>query len=215
MQQRRHGRHARAADRRGLGHELVRLDEDARRPRQRAPQEARRRPVEPRYIHTVRGVGFRFSSPDEVDVSLRLQLLAAFAYVLLLDPDRARDPARAQPRPPGRRGGAERGGGAGVIVAANASGSMSDRAQLQRARRAGGARARRPRDRRRPARRLLADSAGRPRRARSRTQSRPEIALALPGPRAQGERHSDTLGEDLLYTAVPVTSRAAPSARSA
>ena len=36
-------RHARAADRRGLGRELVRLDEDARRPRQRAAQEARRR----------------------------------------------------------------------------------------------------------------------------------------------------------------------------
>ena len=39
---------------------------------------------EPRYLHTVRGVGFRFSSPDEVGMSLRLQLLGAFAYVLLL-----------------------------------------------------------------------------------------------------------------------------------
>jgi signal transduction histidine kinase len=35
--------------------------------------------------------------------------------------------------------------------------------------------------------------------------SRPEIKVALRGGRAQGERHSDTLGEDLLYTAVPVT----------
>ena len=35
--------------------------------------------------------------------------------------------------------------------------------------------------------------------------SRPEIRTALGGGRAQGERHSDTLGEDLLYTAVPVT----------
>ena len=39
-----HGRQARAADRRGLGHELVRLDQDARRPRQRVAEEARRRP---------------------------------------------------------------------------------------------------------------------------------------------------------------------------
>jgi signal transduction histidine kinase len=37
-------------------------------------------------------------------------------------------------------------------------------------------------------------------------RSRPEIATALAGRRAQGERHSDTLGQDLLYTAVPVTS---------
>jgi signal transduction histidine kinase len=37
------------------------------------------------------------------------------------------------------------------------------------------------------------------------SRSRPEIGTALRGLRAQGERHSDTLGEDLLYTAVPVT----------
>jgi two-component system, OmpR family, sensor kinase len=35
--------------------------------------------------------------------------------------------------------------------------------------------------------------------------SRPELRTALSGQRAQGERHSNTLGEDLLYTAVPVT----------
>jgi hypothetical protein len=36
--------------------------------------------------------------------------------------------------------------------------------------------------------------------------SRPEIAAVLDhGTRVQGERHSDTLGEDLLYTAVPIT----------
>ena len=38
-----------------------------------------------------------------------------------------------------------------------------------------------------------------------RSPSRPEIGTALRGLRAQGERHSDTLGQDLLYTAVPVT----------
>ncbi|HKG43394.1 MAG TPA: response regulator transcription factor [Gaiellaceae bacterium] len=43
-------------------------------------------PSRPRYIHTVRGVGFRFSSADGRKglMSLRLQLLGAFAYVLLL-----------------------------------------------------------------------------------------------------------------------------------
>ena len=38
-----------------------------------------------------------------------------------------------------------------------------------------------------------------------RSPARPEIGIALSGQRAQGERHSDTLGQDLLYTAVPVT----------
>ena len=33
----------------------------------------------------------------------------------------------------------------------------------------------------------------------------PRSRTALRGLRAQGERHSDTLGQDLLYTAVPVT----------
>jgi signal transduction histidine kinase len=37
------------------------------------------------------------------------------------------------------------------------------------------------------------------------TAARPELRSALRGVRAQGERHSDTLGQDLLYTAVPVT----------
>jgi signal transduction histidine kinase len=51
---------------------------------------------------------------------------------------------------------------------------------------------------------LLADStvAAPPNRSYA---SRPEIATALRARRAQGERHSDTLGQDLLYTAVPIT----------
>ena len=60
------GRHARAADRRGVGHELVRIHQDARRPRERPPEEAGRRFADPRYIHTVRGVGFRFAGTDEL-----------------------------------------------------------------------------------------------------------------------------------------------------
>jgi two-component system, OmpR family, sensor kinase len=51
--------------------------------------------------------------------------------------------------------------------------------------------------------RLLADSAGSGLRSSSYA-SRPEIATALRGDAVQGERHSDSLNEDLLFTAVPV-----------
>jgi CheY-like chemotaxis protein len=61
-------REPRAAHRRGLGRQLVRLDQDARRPRQRPAQEARRRLVRsPATCHTVRGVGFRFARSVESD----------------------------------------------------------------------------------------------------------------------------------------------------
>ena len=45
-------------------------------------------PAHPRYVHTVRGVGFRFAASSELTqaggLSLRGRLLAAFAYVLVL-----------------------------------------------------------------------------------------------------------------------------------
>ena len=46
--------------------ELVRLDEDARRPHRTgcAASSATTR-AEPRYIETVRGVGFRFDAPED------------------------------------------------------------------------------------------------------------------------------------------------------
>ena len=50
---------------------------------------------------------------------------------------------------------------------------------------------------------LRADSAG-PELLGTSYASRDEIRLALSGLRAQGERHSDELGADILYTAVPV-----------
>jgi two-component system, OmpR family, sensor kinase len=56
-----------------------------------------------------------------------------------------------------------------------------------------------------PRGRLLADSAGTGLRGTSYA-SRPEIADALRGQAVQGERHSDSLDEDLLFTAVPVVS---------
>ena len=136
-------------------------------------------------------------------MSLRVRLLAAFAYVLVLvlvaleiplalslssrvDAEvRAQASAQAQ------------------LVAAAAAGSATDRARLERLVRDAG--------RDLGARvivvdlrgRLLADSAGEGLRLTS-YRNRPEIREALAGRPAQGERRSDTLGEDLLFTAVPV-----------
>ena len=53
--------------------------------------------------------------------------------------------------------------------------------------------------------RVIVDSAGVGLRGASYAD-RPEVATALGGETAQGERHSDSLGEDLLFTAVPVFS---------
>lgn len=54
--------------------------------------------------------------------------------------------------------------------------------------------------------RLLVDSAGAQLRGEDYSD-RPEIATALAGETAQGERRSESLDEDLLYTAVPVIQR--------
>ena len=135
-------------------------------------------------------------------MSLRLRLLAAFAYVLVLvllaleiplalslsnrvDAEvRAQAAAQAQ------------------IVAAAASGRLGQREQLGRlVRQAGtdlGARVLVVDG----SGRLLADSAGAAEPVSYR--SRPEIAAALGGTPSQGTRHSQTLGEELLYTAEPM-----------
>ncbi|MDQ2911177.1 MAG: HAMP domain-containing protein, partial [Actinomycetota bacterium] len=137
-------------------------------------------------------------------MSLRLRLLGAFAYVLLLilvalEVPLALNLARRIDAEVKNEAAAQ-----AVVVAAGASGRMGNRQQLdglaQRAGRELGARV------------IVVDRRGllradstvrRPRPVPY--ASRPEIRAALSGGRAQGERHSDTLGEDLLYTAVPVT----------
>ena len=139
-------------------------------------------------------------------MSLRLQLLGAFAYVLLLilvalEVPLALNLARRIDAEVKNEAAAQ-----AFVVSAGASGSMGDRGQLTRlVRRSGrelGARVIVVGPL--PAGRLLADSAV----AKAQPvpySSRPEIGAALHGNRSQGERHSDTLGQDLLYTAVPVT----------
>ena len=138
-------------------------------------------------------------------MSLRLQLLSAFAYVLLLIIVALEVPLALNLA---RRIDAEVKNEAATqafVVSAGASGRMKQPRKLsQLVRRAGadlGARV------------IVVDAQGRLR-ADSTVAvvkpisyaSRPEIKTARAGGRAQGERHSQTLGQDLLYTAVPVTS---------
>jgi signal transduction histidine kinase len=135
-------------------------------------------------------------------VSLRLRLLLAFAYGFLLIVVALEVPLALNLA---RRVDAEvRNDAAGQahIVAAQASGSMDNRARLRRI--AGQAASQLGArvivvDQRGM---LQADSAGSPRRSFA---SRPEIQVALTGRTAQGKRKSETLGEELLYSAVPVT----------
>jgi signal transduction histidine kinase len=136
-------------------------------------------------------------------VSLRLRLMAAFAYVLVLVLVALEVPLALSLA---RRVDAEvkaEAAGQAQVVAAGVSGKLADPDALQaiveqaEATLGGrvivvGARGR-----------LLADSAGSGLR-RDDYSGRPEIATALAGQTAQGKRHSDTLGADLLYTAVPV-----------
>jgi signal transduction histidine kinase len=136
-------------------------------------------------------------------MSLRLRLVAAVGYILLLIIVALEVPLALNLA---RRVDAEVKNDAAsqaFIVAAAASGRMGEPAALQRlAAQAGedlGARV------------IVvdadgilrADSAG-PRLRGTSYAGRPEIETALDGSSAQGERHSDTLDEDLLYTAVPV-----------
>src|SRR5262249_4333112 len=201
--ERRHGPDARAADRRGVGHELVRVDEDPRRPRIGPPQEAPRRCRHaPLRAHAARR-RLPLQRARRGGMSLRGAVVAAVAYVLLLvivalaiplaltTSRRIESEVRASART-----GAQ-------VVAASASGRLDRPAELSvianRAASDLGGRvlildaAGRP----------LADSAG-PDRADDTYVGRPEVAAALSGKSVQGTRHSDTLDEDLLYTAVPV-----------
>jgi signal transduction histidine kinase len=136
-------------------------------------------------------------------MSLRLRLVLAFAYVLLLVIVAFEVPLALNLA---RRVDAEVKNDAAsqsFVVAAGASGRMNEPARLQRLARQAGADL--------GARVLVVDAAGVVKADSARTglglsyASRPEIRAALDGRTAQGERRSDTLDEDLLFTAVPVT----------
>jgi two-component system, OmpR family, sensor kinase len=143
-------------------------------------------------------------------VSLRARLLAAFAYVLVLVIVALMVPLVLNLS---RRVDAEiksEAQGQAQLLAAGAAGRLDDPDQLEElvddaAQRLGG--------------RvivvdqnglLLVDSAGAGLRSTSYA-NRPEIARALTGQPSQGTRHSDSLGEDLLFTAVPVVRASRPA----
>ena len=138
-------------------------------------------------------------------MSLRARLLAAFAYVLVLVIVALLVPLALNLS---RRVDAEirsEARGQAQLVAASASGRLDERAELQRL----------ASDSARDLRgrvivvgergRLLVDSQSAVP-AGTSYASRPEVAAALRGEATQGERHSDSLDEDLLFTAVPVVS---------
>jgi signal transduction histidine kinase len=137
-------------------------------------------------------------------MSLRTQLLAAFAYVLMLiivalEVPLALSLARRIDAEVRNEAAAQ-----AFVVAAGASGRMKAKVELRRLADDSGLEL--------GARVIVVDRIGRlladsiqPKPKAASYRSRPEIQVALAGRRAQGERHSDTLGEDLLYTAVPVT----------
>jgi signal transduction histidine kinase len=138
-------------------------------------------------------------------MSLRLRLLAAFTYVLLLILVALEVPLGLSLA---RRIEAEVKNGASAqafIVAAGAAGRMANRRELQRlAEDSGNELGARVIVLNR-AGRLLADSTAPGARSISYL-TRPEIRTVLRQRRSvQGVRHSDTLGKDLLYTAVPVS----------
>ncbi len=136
-------------------------------------------------------------------MSLRVRLLAAFAYVLVLAIVALEIPLALNLS---RRVDAEVKGEAASgaqLVAASAAGRLDRVGALETLLRTAGSDL--------GGRvivtdlqgRLVADSAGTGLRG-SAYGSRPEVAAALTGRQAQGTRHSDSLGEDLLFTAVPI-----------
>lgn len=136
-------------------------------------------------------------------MTLRARLLAAFAYVLLLVTVALLVPLVLNLS---RRIDAEvkaEAAGQAQLVAASAGETLNNRDGLfvlaQRASSSLGGRVIVV-DRRGV---LLADSAGSGLGGASYA-SRPEIAAALQGRTSQGTRHSDSLDQDLLYTAVPI-----------
>ena len=139
-------------------------------------------------------------------MSLRLRLLGAVAYILLLIIVALEVPLALNLA---RRVDAEVKNDAAsqaFVVAAGASGSMGRPANLQRlAQKAGSDLGARVIVVNRQGA-LTADSAG-PELLNTSYASRPEIRSALSGLRAQGERHSEELGADILYTAVPVANQ--------
>ena len=164
-------------------------------------------PAAPRYIHTVRGVGFRFAQANRADgrrpMSLRVRMLGAFGYVLVVTLVALEIPLTLNFS---RRVDSEirsEASAAAHAISAAASGRLTTRPALatlasDQAKRLNG-------------RVLVVDQRGRvlvdsddSAAPGSSYASRPEIASALRGTETQGERNSSSLRTDLLFTSVPI-----------
>ena len=142
-------------------------------------------------------------------MSIRLRLLGAFAFVLVLVVVALEVPLLLTVRERIESDVEAHAAGQAQLIAASSSDALGDPRSLSRivesaSRDLGGRVIVVDRQGR-----LLADSAG----SGLRNEpygSRPEIRAALEGQTSQGDRHSATLGEDLLYTAVPILVQGQP-----
>jgi signal transduction histidine kinase len=136
-------------------------------------------------------------------VSIRVRLIAAFAFVLVLVVVALEVPLALTVRERIESDVESHAAGQAQLIAASSAGALEDEDALSRIVESAaedlGGRVIVVDDRGR----LIADSAGEGL-VDEPYGDRPEIRAALAGETSQGERHSSTLGEDLLYTAVPV-----------
>jgi two-component system, OmpR family, sensor kinase len=136
-------------------------------------------------------------------MSIRLRLLGGFAFVLVLVVVALEVPLALTVRERIESDVESHAAGQAQLIAAGAAGALEDERTLSRVVESAaedlGGRVIVVDDRGR----LLADSAGQGLEG-DPYGDRPEIRAALAGQTSQGERHSSTLGQDLLYTATPV-----------
>ena len=171
-----------------------------------AARKARRRRVPPRFLHTVRGVGFRFTAPSEWGHDAARAALLVLAYVLVLAIGSMLVPLvrsvrdRIWPRWQQASSQAE------VVAATRPAASTCERLVVTAAREVRG-------------RVLIVDARGvvvadsSPGGVGADYSSRPEIARRWRGRTAQDERESRRSDEPILATAVPVCATGGRTAR--
>jgi hypothetical protein len=171
------------------------LDVHIRWLRQKLGDDRRR----PRFLHTVRGVGFRFTAPEECAVTLARAPAAGARYVLSGDSSRSRCRScdqRARPRR--RRGAAPRRARRPSLAADGRGRHAATSGRWWTAWPAVRGRV------------IVVTGDGRARRrlrrgttARRRLRDRPEIAPALPRAPSRRAAAATTLDQEILATAVP------------
>ena len=214
---RRIGRDARAADLRRLGHELVRLDEDARRSCLRRAQEARRRSRR-RPASSTRCAGSASASPRPTrraepaqvrspDEAQGRRCSAPSHTCCSSSSSRSRSRSSSTSRAGSTPRSRPESSGQAQLIATTAVDELNRRPALQSLVENSGAGARRTgADHRR---RRAGSSSIRPAPGLRGADysSRPEISRGLDGVNAQGRRQSSQLDEELQFTVVPIVRR--------